>query len=234
MNKKKKSPFLAGLSISLFFLAIMWAVKLYEVITGTPLYEYGLKPRDISHLYGIITMPFLHGNIDGDWVTHILGNSSAFIVLNTLLYWNYKKNYWPVFLIVWLLGGFWTWIIGADNYHIGASGLVYGEASFLFFAGIFSKNFRLMALSALVIFLYGSMIWGIFPIQPQMSWEAHLCGGLAGLFAAYAYRKSYPRRKRYDWEDEEDEEDNDHYEEPPHDQDYLINYYYRTNEKKGE
>lgn len=227
----EKSTYINGVIISILLIALMWGIKIYEYYTGIGLYTWGLKPRSLSHIYGIITMPFLHG----DW-NHLWSNTPAFMVLSTLTYWTYKKIYFQVSLIILILGGFWTWIIGSDNIHIGASCMIYGYAAFLFFAGIFSKNFRLMALSALIVFLYGSLIWGVFPLQPKVSWEGHLSGGAAGLFAAYAYRAKFPTRKKYDWEDEIDEdeisnEDSSSIDSNSVDKSLNINYHYISNKK---
>lgn len=103
--------------------------------------------------------------------------------------------------------GIWVWVGGRSGYHIGASGLVYGLASFLFFSGVIRNDIRLLAISLLVVFLYGSMIWGIFPIFPQVSWESHMLGGISGLVLAIYYRKYGPQKKVYEWELEEEEEE---------------------------
>ena len=100
------------------------------------------------------------------------------------------------------MSGIWLWAAGREAYHIGASGLVYGFASFLFFSGIFRKERSLMVLSLLVVFLYGSLVWGIFPIHPEISWESHLLGSLAGIITAFYFRKEGPQEKKFEWEDE--------------------------------
>ena len=99
----------------------------------------------------------------------------------------------------------WVWAAARNAFHIGASGLVYGFASFIFFSGIIRKNIKLMALSLLVVFLYGSMVWGIFPIDYRISFEAHLFGSIAGLLLAIYFRKEGPQREEYEWEEEEEE-----------------------------
>jgi membrane associated rhomboid family serine protease len=100
-----------------------------------------------------------------------------------------------------------VWLAGRDAWHIGASGLIYGLASFLFFSGIIRKYFRLVALSLLIVFLYGSMVWGIFPnIYKNVSWESHMLGFISGIILAVAYRKEGPQEPVYEWMEEEEEE----------------------------
>lgn len=219
--KIKKGTITEGLLWGFLWLSIMWLVKIVEVTNNISLAEYGLYPRDWKHLYGIVTIPFLHG----DW-NHLLANTSPFLVLTLFIVLGYRNIYMQVNLIVLLLGGFWTWLLGRSDFHIGASGVIYGYASFLFFAGIFSKNYRMMALSMLVVFLYGSLFWGIFPIQQGVSWEGHLCGAAAGCVAAFAYRKKLPGRKVYDWENEEEDDDEEEKKENPEQENLLVRYYY--------
>ena len=116
----------------------------------------------------------------------------------------YKDVYLRVFFSIWLLHGVWVWIGARPAYHIGASGIIYGLASFIFFGGVFRREKGMMALSLLVVFLYGSMIWGLFTLFEGMSWEAHLFGALSGALLAWHYRKSGIQRPVYDWEAEED------------------------------
>jgi len=127
------------------------------------------------------------------------------------LFYFYKKIAKASFLWIWFISGLWLWIGGRNNslypnYHIGASTLIYGLATFLFFSGLFRKHLRLMVVSTLVVFLYGSIMWGIFPLKTEISWEGHLFGAIAGVLVAYNYRKEGPQRRVYQWEEEEEEE----------------------------
>jgi len=191
------------------FVVLMWIVKLYEIQSGNFLTQWGVLPRELSGLTGIITSPFVHGNFE-----HLISNSIPMLVVSAGLIYFYKSLAFRVFLLVYLLGGFWLWLGGRESYHIGASGIVYGLTSFLFFSGVLRRDTRLMAISLLVVFLYGGMIWGVFPLFREISWEAHLFGALAGLLVAIVYRKEGPQRKVYEWEkysyeDEEEDEDDD-------------------------
>jgi membrane associated rhomboid family serine protease len=179
-----------------------WAIKFYEIYFTTDFVRYGVYPRAISGLKGIITSPFIHGDYK-----HLLGNSFPVLFLLSALIYFYKEVWYKVFLLIWLLGGFWLWLGGRESYHIGASGLVYGMAAFLFLSGLLRKHLGLMALSLLIVFLYGGLVWGIFPLFRDMSWEAHLYGACAGFLTAFVYRKVGEQRKMYDWELEEDTEE---------------------------
>ena len=106
--------------------------------------------------------------------------------------------------MIWLFTGFWVWLAARDSSHIGASGLIYGFVCFLFFSGLLRKDTRLMAVSLLVTFLYGSMVWGILPVDQSISWESHLFGSIAGIFCAYYYRADGPQRPKSQWEIDEE------------------------------
>lgn len=110
------------------------------------------------------------------------------------------------FVCLWLLSGLFTWIIGRDSYHIGASGLIFGMAFFLFFSGIFRKYIPLVAVSMIVAFVYGGTVWSIFPIveimDTQVSWEAHLSGAISGFVVALLFRKHGPQKPVQEWDDE--------------------------------
>ncbi|MGZ3931346.1 MAG: rhomboid family intramembrane serine protease [Bacteroidia bacterium] len=196
------------LKISLFplcFLLIAWGVFYFDTAYGLDLSRFGTEPRTGHGLSGILVSPFLHGGLD-----HILSNSLPLLILGMLTFYFYKPIAWPVFIWIYMISGIWLWIGGrGGSVHIGASGLIYGAATFLFFSGVFRKHKQLMVVSALVLFLYGSMMWGIFPLMPGISWEAHLFGSVAGIMVAYSYRNEGPQRKVYEWENETDDEPTD-------------------------
>jgi membrane associated rhomboid family serine protease len=181
--------------------AAFWIVKFIEIKAGFSLSEYGVFPRTLSGLKGVITSPFIHGDL-----RHLVSNSVPLLVLAGGLFYFYHSLAYRVILGVYLLGGFWLWLGGRESYHIGASGLVYGLTTFLFFSGMLRRDVRLMALSMLVVFLYGGMVWGIFPLFTGISWEAHLFGAFAGMLFSFVYRKEGPQRKIYEWEEEPEDE----------------------------
>jgi hypothetical protein len=148
-----------------------------------------------------------------------------------------------------LISGFLTWLIGRTSYHIGASGLIYVLASFIFFKGIFSSYYRLIALSLIVVFIYGSLLWYIFPVKEGISWEGHLAGFLTGLLLASVIKASIPKPKKFEWEKEDFNEEDDlflkHFdekgnfrelptiEESSEDDILKVNYIYKSSKQKN-
>lgn len=169
--------------------------------TALDLRSFGLRPRTIEGLIGILTYPLLHSGWE-----HITNNSVTAFVLLFGMFSFYGRLGWQVLAWSWIMSGLWMWIAARDGNHIGFSGVIYALASFIFFAGVIRKYFRLMALSAVVVFLYGSMVWGIFPMNPQISWEGHLFGAIAGIILAFYFKQSGPQRPKYSWELEEEED----------------------------
>lgn len=178
----------------------MIAVKLLEVSLNLDFSDHGVFPRNTERLYGILTYPFIHSG----W-KHLLNNSTAILVLGTMLFYFYKELAMRSLVWIFLLSGLWLWLGGRANYHIGASGLVYGLFGFLFVSGIIRKHLKLMALSLLVVFIYGSLVWGVFPIDERISFEGHLFGMLAGAGIAVVFRERGPQKPKYSWELEEEE-----------------------------
>ena len=187
----------------LVFIAIIWIVKLFEFVSGTDLGQYGLLPRHYSGLRGILFSPFLHG----DW-NHLFSNTVPFFVLSFLMIFNYRKVAFKSFVFIFFVSGILVWLFGRENYHIGASGLVYGMAFFIFFSGIFRKNIQSIALSLLIVFVCGGIVCGILPIDLKTSWEGHLMGAICGFTTAFYFRKTDlpPEIILDDDEDEEEEE----------------------------
>jgi membrane associated rhomboid family serine protease len=193
----------------LLFLIGIWTVFAIQYFGEYNLTWLGILPRKLKGIHGIFTSIFVHGDVE-----HIASNSLPLLVLGMLLFYFYKRLARQVFVWIWLVSGLWLWIGGRssdlhETRHIGASTLIYGFATFLFFSGVFRKHKPLMVVSALVVFMYGSIMWGIFPLKAEMSWEGHLFGAIAGLLVAYNYRAEGPQRRVYDWENEEDDEDDE-------------------------
>ena len=203
MNKTEQKALLNILFFPILFLIIMWMVKLIEYNFGLSFADYGVRPQSLSGLKGILCSPFIHKDF-----SHLINNSYPILILGGMLFSFYKKIAKQLFLWLFFIAGFWLWIIGRPSFHIGASGIIYALAAFLFISGIIRKNPRLSAVSMLIIFLYGSMIWGVLPTEKPISWEGHLSGFMAGIIVAIFYRNEGPKRKKYQWEiDEELEEE---------------------------
>ena len=203
LSMKKNYSKTNWLLLPFFFLCIMWIVKIVELHYNITLVNYGVLPKKIEGLKGILFSPFIHKDF-----THLINNSLPILILGIMLFFTYKKTALSIFFWLFFISGFWLWIIGRPSYHIGASGIIYSLASFLFFSGVFSKNRQLIAISLVIIFSYGYLIWGIFPTNSNISWEGHLTGLLAGLLVAFFYKNSGPEEKKYDWELEDEESNN--------------------------
>lgn len=211
-----KKQLLHSLVFPVIFLVIIWLVKFAELATGTSFAFLGVYPRELYGLAGIVFSPLIHSDFE-----HLYANSVPILVLMTSLFYFYRKIAFKVFFLIYLFSGIWLWIAGRESYHIGASGLIYGLAAFLFVSGILRKSPQLLAITLMVTFLYGSIIWGIVPDfypEKNISWEGHLFGMIAGIALALYFRKSGPQRKKYSWEIEEemgldgdDDDDDDAY-----------------------
>ena len=188
------------LAITLFIWIVFW----FEIRFGIILNTYGVYPGTVKGLRGIIFSPFIHIGIE-----HLYHNTIPLFVLSAALFYFYRKIAWKVLIFGILLSGLFTWFIGRPANHIGASGLIYVLVSFTFFKGVFAKHFRLIALSLIVVFLYGSLVWGIIPLKKGVSWEGHLGGMITGLVFAILFRKEIAKPKKYDWEKEDYNEEDD-------------------------
>jgi len=190
--------------VPLAFLLGIWLVYYTELRLGINLNTWGIYPRTLKGLRGLLTSPGIHGSLE-----HLYNNSIPLVVLTAALFYFYRDIAWKTLILGILLSGLITWFIGRPSYHIGASGLIYVLASFIFFKGIFTKYYRLVALSLVVVFVYGSMLWYIFPVLDGISWEGHLGGFLTGLILALFLKTPLPKLSKYPWESEEYEEDAD-------------------------
>jgi len=205
----EKQKFYHSLVFPFFFLLLIWLVKIVEVLFNLDFSHFGIYPLTSKGLIGIITSPLIHSSF-----SHLFANSFPLFVLSVALFYFYKKIAYRVFFLIYLMTGIWVWFGAREAFHIGASGVVYGLAAFLFVSGLIRKNPRLLAITLIVTFLYGSMIWGIFPDffpEKNISWESHLMGLVAGLALAFYYRKTGPQPKRYEWEDDDDDDDENAY-----------------------
>ena len=190
---KNKSIFSHNfISIPVIAVFLIWLVYYLEIKFGNNFNDYGIYPQTLLGLRGIIFSPFLHSSIE-----HLFSNSIPLLVMLASLYYFYEGIATKVLLWGIFLTGFLTWSFARPSYHIGASGVVYFLVSFIFFSGVFRKYYRLAAVSLIVVFLYGSTVWYIFPIEEKISWEGHLSGFLVGFVFAFIFRKTGPQPEKF-------------------------------------
>ena len=189
-----------------FLLILIWAVFFFENSFNVDLTSHGILPRTFSGLQGVLFSPFLHGDLN-----HIANNSIPLFVLTTALIYFYRDISLKVLCYGILLSGVITWIIGRNSFHIGASGLIYVLVSFIFFKGMMTQYYRLMALSLTVVMFYGGMVWYVFPdVDKTISWEGHLAGLITGFAFAIIYKTpDYKKDIQYEWEKPEFNPEND-------------------------
>lgn len=204
MKTVDEKIFKHSLLLPTLFVVTLWVIEISEQVLGINLYNLGVYPRTLKGLLGIVLMPFIHSDFK-----HLLSNSIPLVVMGGGIIYFYRSLSYKVFAIIWIVSGICVWIGGRPSYHIGASGIVYGLAAFLFFSGAIRRDPRLAAISLVIVFLYGGMIWGVFPIWPSISWEGHLFGGIAGLACAIGYRHEGPKRIIYSWEIESEDDNLD-------------------------
>jgi phosphohistidine phosphatase SixA/membrane associated rhomboid family serine protease len=183
----------------LLLLILMWSVYLLEMIAPFSLTSWGILPKTLTGLKGIIFSPLLHSPND---IMHVVNNSFPTAILLGALVYFYKSIAGKVFFLSWIITGLLVWLIAENkgSYHIGMSGVVYALASFLFVSGKIRNYLPLQGISLFVAFVYGSLIWGVFPTEERISWEGHLFGLLTGIALALFYKKSGPQAPKYQYE----------------------------------
>ena len=200
-SERARANFWLAFRIALGFVALIWLIDIGNWALDLELRRFGVRPRQFAGLPGILLAPLLHGG-----PVHLAANSLPLLVLGTGMLYLYPNSSLKVLPAVYLGPGVAVWLFAAGGIHVGSSGLVYGLASYVFVAGVIRRDRRAIAASLLVAFLYGSMVWGVLPIEPGVSWESHLAAALIGLALAIALRRlDIPPRKRYSWEGEEGE-----------------------------
>ena len=198
-SKKAQKNFALALQIALSVTGLMWFILITDQYLDLNLARFGLRPRDLQGLLGLVTTPLLHGGVE-----HLFSNTLPLVVSLTTVLYLYPNSSLRVLPMIWLGSGLLAWLIGRPSLHVGASGFIYGVLAYVFVSGMIRRDLRSIAVSLLVWFLYGSMVWGVLPIRPQMSWELHLSGALLGIAMALLYSKwDLVPVKRYEWEDDD-------------------------------
>ncbi len=195
-NKEESKKLLQAFVVPVVLLILMWSSYFLEVKGWISIRQWGIRPLELKGLLGIFLTPFLHGSTE-----HLFNNSIPLLVLGGALFYFYREVALKTLAWIVLMGGFWVWVSARPGTnHIGMSGVVYGLVAFIFFSGILRKHTGMIALSMLMIFLYGSLIWGVFPIKEGVSWEGHLWGAVSGGILAWYFQYEGVQRKVYQWE----------------------------------
>ena len=186
------------------FLAALWLIHFFNTYFDLNLNELGIVPRSLKGFMGVIFAPLIHSKNN---VNHLLNNSAPFLILIWTLFYFYKPIAWKIFFYSWICTGVFVWISARVAFHIGISGILYSLLFFIFFSGVFRKEARLLTVALLVVFLYGSMVWGIFPYDWTISFESHFFGAVTGTILAFFNRKEKASFKiqKTQWEIEEEQ-----------------------------
>jgi membrane associated rhomboid family serine protease len=190
----------SSLSLPFSFMVTIWLIHCVQVFLNLDLGRFGVYPREVFGLRGILFSPLIHA----DW-NHLLANTPPLFVLSAMMLFFYRSVAIPAMLLIYFMSGAAVWTFGREVFHIGASGVIYGLAAFVFFSGVFRRNVKSIALALLVGFYYGSMVYGIFPGQEGVSWESHLLGALVGVFASFVFKHNIEKdemARRPSWADD--------------------------------
>jgi membrane associated rhomboid family serine protease len=200
-SKQTRADFRLAVNTALAFVALLWVIQLSNWGLDLDLERFGVRPRRLIGLPGILLAPLVHAGF-----THLIANSLPLVVLGTTMLHLYPKSALRVLPAVYLGPGVAVWLLGRSSIHVGASGLVYGLFSYILVAGIIRRDRRAIAASLLVCFMYGALVWGVLPIKPEFSWETHLAAAMIGVVLAIMLRHlDIPPRTRYSWENEAEE-----------------------------
>lgn len=181
--KEKTIRAIEALRFPFIFILMMWIVHVFKVVFNLPLGYLGVLPRHVEGLKGIFTAPLIHG----DW-GHLISNTVPLAVLSVLIFLFYRRVAVKSFMLIYLFTGLAVWVFGRDVLHIGASGVVYGLLSFVFWSGVFRRSFKAITLALVILVMYSGYFIGIVPGEPGISWESHLLGALVGIGIAYLFK----------------------------------------------
>jgi membrane associated rhomboid family serine protease len=204
-SERARANFRLAIRIALAFVSLLWIIQLSNWVLDLGPGDLGIRPRTWSGLIGVVFAPLLHGGVE-----HLLANSPPLVVLATTMLYLYPQSSVRVLPAVYLGPGIAVWLFGRSSVHLGASGLVYGLVSYILVAGLIRRDRRAIAASLLVCFMYGALVWGVFPIASGVSWETHLAAAVIGVGLAIKLKHlDIPPRRRYTWDDEKSEFDSE-------------------------
>lgn len=197
-SAQAQAHFQLAVRLALGFVALVWAIWLLDWGFDVDPDPFAVRPREIAGLLGILTAPLFHANF-----AHLAANTLPLAVLGTAMLYLYPVSSLRALPVIYLLPNVAVWLFARGSAHLGASGLVYGLVSYIFFAGLLRRDRRAIAASLIVAFMYGGLTLGLFPNPPEISWETHLAAAIVGALLALVLRR-FDRLppKRYEWEDE--------------------------------
>jgi membrane associated rhomboid family serine protease len=182
-RRKPKAELLQQLGTNALWIlglvVLAWAVELVNLLLGHQLNVFGIRPRTLPGLVGVLLHPFLHGGIG-----HVLLNTLPFVILGWLVILNGTRTFVRVSIFVILVSGGAIWLFGRPAFHVGASGLIFGYFGFLIAHAWYTRSLGPILVALFAVSLYGGLLWGAFPVNPHVAWEGHLFGFLAGILAA--------------------------------------------------
>lgn len=195
---RARANFHVAVKLALVFVVALWLIQVLLSGPGFDPGDFGVRPRQWIGLIGILSAPLVHADY-----AHLFGNTVPLAVLGTAMLYLYPKSSRIVLPAVYLGSGTAVWLFARGSSHLGASGLVYGMFAYVLTAGLIRRDRRAIATALLVVFLYGTLVWGVLPIEPHMSWETHLAAAMIGVILALALReRDVPLRRTYSWEAE--------------------------------
>ncbi len=187
---QEKAKFINATKTTAVFIILLWIIHLLHILLQFRPGYFGLYPRRVFGLRGILLSPLMHSNFE-----HLISNTVPLVVLMTMLFYFYNRVATRAFIMIYLLTGITVWLFARPVFHIGASGVVYGLLSFIFWMGVFRRSIKSVILTLIVTVLYSGYTAGILPNQQGISWESHLLGAISGIFTAFWFKG--------DFEDEE-------------------------------
>jgi membrane associated rhomboid family serine protease len=185
-RRPRRSPPLVAAPVIVAFVVLLYVVELVDTLDRNRLDGYGIRPREVDGLDGIVFAPLLHHG----WA-HLMANTVPLLVFGFLILLAGVARWAAVTAVVWVVGGVGTWLTGEPHsLHLGASVLAFGWLVYLLLRGVFAHDASQVALGAILLFVYGGILYGVLPGQPGISWQGHLFGALGGALAAYRFGAS--------------------------------------------
>ena len=181
------------------FVVLLWLIQLINALFDVDPDPFGVRPRQLAGIAGIFFAPLVHTGFE-----HLIANTLPLLVLGSAMLYLYPQSALRALPVLYLGPGVIVWLFGRASIHLGASGLIYGLAAYVFVAGLLRRDRRAIAASLIVSFMYGSLTLGFLPLPPEISWETHLAAAALGVLFAWVLRRlDVAPPKIYGWEDED-------------------------------